>query len=340
MTPAMPQDGARHDLGDFPLESGQVLPGAWLVYKTFGQLNAARNNLVVYPTSFGTVHGDLDWLVGPGRGLDTDRWFVVMVNLFGGGLSSSPSLMGGFETDFPRVSMRDNVAAQQRLIRERFDPRRVALAVGFSMGAQAAYHWACDAPDLVARAAVICGSARTSIHNYVFLEGVRAALTGDPAWTGRRFAAPPQAGLRRMGRVYAGWGLAPGFYRRRLFLDLGFADVEDFIVNDWEARFLRKDGNDLLSMIDTWQSADISRAPVFGGDLPAALAAIRARVLLMPSTSDQYFPVADSELELGWLADGMLRPIETDWGHRVNNPRQNPRDARFVEAQLRAFLAE
>src|SRR5690606_4624829 len=130
---------------------------------------------------------------------------------------------------------------------------------------------------MVERIAAICGSARTSRHNFVFLEGVKAALTADPAWRDGVFAAQPTTGLRAMGRVYAGWGLSQAFYRDETYLQLGYPTLEDFLVRDWEARFARRDGNDLVSMIETWQRADISGNALFGGDLGRALGAISAR---------------------------------------------------------------
>jgi homoserine acetyltransferase len=94
-----------------------------------------------------------------------------------------------------------------------FGIERVKLVYGFSMGAQQAFHWGALFPDRVERIAPICGSAKTSPHNFVFLEGVKAALTADPAWQDGWFATPPTRGFQAMGRVYAGWGLSQAFYR-------------------------------------------------------------------------------------------------------------------------------
>ncbi len=328
-------------LGDLPLQNGGVLKGAQLAYKVFGAASPGRP-VIVYPTSFGTTHRDLEWLIGPGRALDPERYLIVMINLFGNGLSSSPSnaAEGQRGGAFPPLTMYDNVAAQHRLIADLLGIGRVALVVGFSMGAQAAFHWAARYPDFVQRIAPICGSARTSHHNVVFLEGVKAALTGDRACEDGAFTARPGQGLRNMARVYAGWGLSQAFYREEIYLRLGFTSLEDFIVRDWEARFRHHDGNDLLAMIQTWQSADIGSGTPFDGDLLRALAAISAQALVMPSETDLYFPVEDSRREVAAMKAARLLPIPTIWGHRVNNPAQNPDDAAFIDRALREFLAE
>jgi homoserine O-acetyltransferase len=325
-------------IGDLQLENGGVLRDARLAYKIFGALDSGRP-VIVYPTSFGTQHSDLEWLVGTGKALDPARQPVVMINLFGSGLSSSPSNYSEGAGSFPAVTMHDNVRAQHKLLTEILGVRRVALVVGFSMGAQATYHWGALFPEMVERIAPICGSARTSRHNFVFLEGVKAALTADPAWNGGCFTAPPTQGFRAMGRVYAGWGLSQAFYRDETYLKIGYASLEDFLVRDWESRFSRRDGNDLIAMIRTWQHADISAAPLFGGDLNKALKAISARALVMPSETDLYFPVDDSRLEVAVMPAATLLPIPTKWGHRVNAPSQNPDDAAFIDAALRDFLS-
>jgi homoserine O-acetyltransferase len=324
----------------FRLASGATLPEAKLVYAIEGQLNAARDNAIVYPTSFGTRHNDIAWLVGPGRPFDTDRYCVIVPNMLGNGLSTSPShLDASARGGFPRLSVADSVDLQYALVHDELRIERVALVAGFSMGGMQAYHWAARHPDAVARAAMICASARTSIHNRVFIEGLRAALTLDPAWNGRYFVGgAAQAGIAAMARVYAGWGMSAEFYRRELYLRAGYRDVEDFIVNDWGAFLARTHPDDHIAMLDAWQHADISHDPRYVGELDRALAAIRARCLVMPSTTDMYFSAAEIVNEAKQIHDARIHPIETVWGHRVNHPRQNPEDARVVEMHLRRLL--
>ena len=156
---------------------------------------------------------------------------------------------------YPHFTMADNVRVQQRLLQEVFGIERVCLVYGFSMGAQQAFHWGALFPDRVERIAPICGSAKTSPHNFVFLEGVKAALTADPAWQDGWFETPPTRGFQAMGRVYAGWGLSQAFYREETWRKIGFASLEDFLVGGWEAGFRRRHANDLLAMLCGHDSA-------------------------------------------------------------------------------------
>jgi homoserine O-acetyltransferase len=330
----------KFDLGDVVLQRGSVLRNARLTYKTFGKLNSERTNIIVYPTSFGAQHPDIEWLIGPGKALDPGKYFIVIPNMFGNGLSSSPSDCGDAEARrrFPRITMYDNVVLQHRLLKERFDAQKIALVAGFSMGGQQTFHWGALFPDMVERIAPITSSAKTAQHNLVFLEGVKAALTLDPAWQDGAFVGTPVRGIRAMARVYAGWGLSQAFYREGVHIKIGFSSLEDFLVRDWEAGFLRRDADNLLAMLWTWQNADISDNPAYRGDLAAALGAIKARALVMPSETDLYFPVEDSRRNMALMPNAELLPIPTIWGHRVNNPIQNPVDAQFVDTALKRLL--
>ena len=172
------------------------------------------------------------------------------------------------------------------------------MVVGFSMGAQQSYQWAVGYPQMVQRCVPICGSARTSPHNYVFLEGVTAALRADAAWQDGAYDHPPTRGLRAMGRVWAGWGVSGVLYREHLYLQAGYTSLEDYIVRSWEDSFLQGDANNLLAMAWTWQHADIGATPGFDGHFKRALASITARTLVMPCATDLYFPPEDSAYEV------------------------------------------
>lgn len=262
--------------------------------------------------------------------------------MFGNGLSTSPS---NFEpsTDSPncpKFTHVDNVAAQRRLLHERFGIARLALAYGWSMGGQQALHWGALYPDEVARVAAVCTAAKTSVHNRVFLAGLRAAITADPAWDGDRFTAKPERGLRAFARVYAGWALSQAFYRERVHLALGYSSLEDYLVRDWEASFLKRDAANLLSMLDTWLQSDISDNDRYRGDLTAALGAIRAHTLIMPGSHDLYFTPEDGLAEARSISHAEYRPIPSVWGHRAGNPSRNPVDEAFIKRAVDELLAK
>src|SRR5690348_6794629 len=184
------------ELGDVVLQSAVTLRSAKLAYKTYGTLNDAKDNVIVYPTWYSGQHYENEWLIGAGKALDPENYFIIIPNMFGNGLSSSPSNTAPpyDRARFPGVTLYDNVRQQHRLVTEKFGIEKIALVVGWSMGAQQSYQWGALYPDMVARIAPFCGSARTARHNFVFLEGVKAALTADDAWRGGWYDTPPTKG--------------------------------------------------------------------------------------------------------------------------------------------------
>jgi homoserine O-acetyltransferase/O-succinyltransferase len=332
-----PQNTGEFRLGDFQVQSGEVIPDARLVWKTHGTLSPARDNVVLYPCSYGAKHDDMAWLIGPDGILDPTRWFIVIPNMFSNGVSSG----AGNTPDYPKVvTSWDNVQAQRRLLMEQFGIDKLHAAYGFSMGGQQAYQWAAAFPDAVERAIVVCSSARTAVHNKVFLSGLLRTFEAAAEHIGNgRFSSEPRATLAAIGHIYAGWAMSQDFYRENLHLTaLGALDLETYLKNDWEASFQRRLAADCYAQLFGWYNGDISLNPIYDGDFVRALRSIKARVLLMPGETDLYFRVADNALEMAHLADAELLPIPSVWGHRAGNPSSNPPDAAFLKNAVRRWL--
>jgi homoserine O-acetyltransferase len=328
-----------YSLGDVVLQSGSTLWQARLAYKTYGSLNAARDNAVLIPTFYAGHHSDVEAMFTPGRAIDPARHFIVVVNMLGNGLSSSPSNSPPpiDRAAFPRVTIYDNVLAQHRLITRHLALSRIRLVAGFSMGAQQAFHWGALFPEMVGAIAAICGTAKTSPHNFVFLEGLKAALTADAAFRDGWYDTPPVKGLIAFARVYAGWVYSQDFYRGREYTKMGLSSIDD-VLRFSEQRYRSRDANDLLAMLWTWQNADISANDRFKVDLTAALNAITPRAIVMPSETDLYFRVRDNELEVRHMPNAQLRPIPSIWGHAAGRG-ANPADNQFIDAALRELLS-
>jgi len=335
-------DSARSlTLKNFELQCGVTLPTATLVYQTYGELAADRANVILYPTSYGAQHTDIDWLIGRDRILDPTRYFIIVPNQFGNGLSTSPSNdhRCGLAEDGFWFTHYDNLRAQDHLLREVFGVERLALIYGWSMGAQQAYYWATHHRDRVQRVAAICGTAKTTDHNKIFLWSLRSALTADPAWNGRRFAAVPDRGYQAYARIYASWAASPAYYREQPYRQFGYNSLEDYLLRGWEANYRKRDPHDLLAMIDTWLRCDVGNTPQFQGDYAQALQSIQAQTIVMPATTDLYFTPEDCAAEADRIPNATYRPIPSIWGHRAGNPYQNPADEVFIRQVIAALLA-
>ena len=331
-----------YDLGDVRLQGGATLRDCKLAYKTFGKLNADKSNAIVYPTWYSGQHYDNEWLVGKGMALDPDKYFIIIPNMFGNGLSTSPSNTPPPYNGprFPKVTMHDNVRAQHRLVTEKFGIKKIKLVLGWSMGAGQTFEWGALYPDMMEFLVPFCGSAKCSRHNFVFLEGVKAALTADAAWNEGWYEKQPNKGLRAAARVYAGWGFSQAFYRARLDIEsLGYSSLEDFLIAFWEGFFMPKDANNLLTMLWTWQNSDISANEIYNSDFKKALGAIKAKTYVMPGQTDLYFPPEDSENEVANMPNAKLIPIPSIWGHFAGGPGTNPADVKFLDQKLKELLA-
>ena len=330
------------EAGHVLLQSGVVLPSVKIAFRAYGQLNVARDNAIVFPTHYSGTHDSNSWAVGPGMALDPEKYFIIVPNMLGNGLSSSPNNTPAPHDGprFPLVTVRDNVLLQHRLVSELFGVHTLALVTGHSMGAQQAFQWATLFPDIVQRVAPFCGSARTSRHNWLFLEGCKSALLADATFADGDYIVQPVAGIRAFARVYAGWAWSQTFFRQRLDRErLGLPSMEAFLTEVWEPSFLAHDANNLLAMLATWQAADISADPRFDGDIEKALAAITASAIIMPCRTDLYFPPEDSEIEVEHMPRAELRVIPSVWGHMAGGG-INPEDVQFINAALEELLAQ
>lgn len=309
-----------------------------IAYRTYGSPDQPA---VMMPTCYlGTLDDTLPFLWTPGadgKAPVLSSYFVITCGLLGGGESSSPSnahpsLRGAA---FPETTYEDNTRRQHALCRA-LGVEKLAAYIGFSMGGQQAYHMATLYPRFVERAVVIASSARTSWHNWCFLEGPRTALVSSADWHGGHYGAQPVVeGTRAFSRVYATWALSPPWFRARTWETRGYATLHEYLAAYWDGG---QDAHDLLCMLRTWQRGDISLHGPRGGDLPAALASIEARVLVMPVRTDCYFVLEDSEEEVKHLRHGELRVIESVWGHLAGGGAGTEEDNQFIIKEVSRWL--
>ena len=315
-------DYEQFNLGDVTLLSGVILPSAKMAYKTYGRLNASGDNVILLPTFYTGTHKRNEGFFGSGRAIDPNKHFIVSVNMFGNGLSSSPSNTSAPYDGprFPLITLWDNISSQHKLLTEHLKVKRVALVTGWSMAGCQAYQWAAQFPDIVNAILPFCSSAKTSPHNFVFLEGVKAALCADQNWKEGNYASPPIKGLKAFARIYAGWAFSQTFYREKLYKKLGFNTIEELLLN-WENDHIENwDANNLLAKLATWQVNDISVGPHYKNDIKKALQSIRAQTILMPCNQDLYFRPEDNFFEAQHIPNVEIRPYDSPWGHCVANP--------------------
>jgi homoserine O-acetyltransferase len=326
---------------NFRTESGVVLPEARLVYGTYGQLNAAGDNVVLLPSHYMARLTGYGWLIGPGKALDPTKLFLVSTELFGNGRSSSPSntaepLHG---PRFPITTVRDNVNIVYQMLTTKLGVKHLRAVIGFSMGAQQAFQWAVSHPDFMDRIVATAGTAKTYGHGIVRLEGQIAALTADENFKGGEYTSPPTKGLEAFAVVWTGWLYSQEWWRRELWkTNTPAGTTLTDVIEQRRKRFIPgADANDLILQMRTWQKHDVGTTPPFNGDIEAALRSIKVPVLYMPSETDLYFPVGDARFEAAHIPKVILLPIPSLWGHPAGAA-ASPADAKFLNDNISAFL--
>jgi len=306
-----------YEIGDFVLESGAKIRNLSLAYATFGELAADKSNAVLFPTWYSGTSKILEQAyVGPGRALDPAKYFIILVNQIGNGLSSSPSNTPApfGAARFPQPSIGDDVKAQHRLITEKFGVDRLALVLGGSMGAQQSWEWAARFPDSVARIAPIAGTAQATPHNRLLVETFIEAIVSDPAFAEGWFAEDAvHRGLRRHARLFAASGFTPALFNHAGWKDFGFTTTDDFVTGFVENHFLPQDPNNLLTLLRKWRDGDVAR--LANGDLPAALGRIKALTQVIAIEEDAFFPLKDLAAEQALVPGASLRRVSSPWGH-------------------------
>ncbi|WP_240675591.1 homoserine O-acetyltransferase MetX [Cellulomonas endophytica] len=352
------------DLGPFLLEGGGRLPVVRLAYETWGTLNEARDNAVLVLHALtgdshvtgpaGEGHPTPGWwssMVGPGAPIDTERYFVVAPNALGGcqgstGPASTAPDGRPWGGRFPRLTVRDQVAAELRLA-DLVGVDAWSLVVGASMGGLRVLEWAASAPERVRAIAAIATAAQTSGDQIASFHTQLAAIRLDP-----RFRDGDYYGAADGDGPHAGLGVARQIahqtYRSAKELDERFGRipqgaedplvdgryaVQSYLDHHGDKLARRFDANTYVRFTETMLTHDLGRDR---GGVEAALAAITARALVVAVDTDRLFPPAQSErIAAGIRGAGPVRTVVSDFGH----------DGFLIEedqvgALLRGFLLE
>jgi len=321
------EDGTRSMALEDPviLESGVTLPQVTVAYRTWGRLNAARDNAVLVCHALtGSADADGWWsgLFGADRALDPTRDFIVCSNVLGscygstGPTSLSPLTGARYGSSFPAVTVRDLVQVQAKLL-DTLGIQELALVVGGSLGGMQALEWAALYPKRVRALAALSVGARQSPWCIGLSEAQRHAIYADARWRGGDYdpADPPLAGLAaaRMAALcsYRHWDEFAMRFGRETAPDGGF-QVEGYLRCQGEKFVQRFDASSYVALTRTLDSHDLGRGR---GGVEAAVAAIDIPALIVGSQSDVlYTPDEQRELALH-LPQAELAWLDSDHGH-------------------------
>lgn len=317
-------------IDNFVFESGESVEQLRVGYVVFGELNAARDNLLlVLPGTGNTRHSGLGH-VGPGRAYDTDRYCVVCSDAIGGGTSSQPA--DGARGNFPQYTIRDMVRAQHALVRNGFGlgDQPIAVLAGASMGAFQALEWIVNFPGSVQSAVLLVPDWRSG--NIINLASARMLdmITLDPEWNNGLYQHQPLAGLRAAGKHYFPWTVSDSYLES---IPRAQAEAEAAGGGEW---FSKWDAWSLLRRYQTSTAHDVA-AP-FGGDLLRALARVDARVLVMPCAQDRLLGLQGASEIAAGIRGAHYRVINSPKGHLAWRAVPGSPQTEFVTSEVRRFL--
>nr|WP_218885726.1 homoserine O-acetyltransferase [Kineococcus aurantiacus] len=337
------------DVGDLPLQLGGVLPQVRLAYETWGELDADGSNAVLVEHALtgdshvsgeaGPGHPTAGWwsaLVGPGKALDTRRWFVVAANVVGGCQGSTgpssprPGTTRPWGSAFPRITVADQVAAEARLA-DALGIARFAAVIGGSMGGMRALEWAAAHPGRVGASLVLASAAASTADQIGGQSAQITAIVSDPGWRGGDYhSAPdgqgPHVGLglarrlahlsyRTAAELQARFGREAQFGEDPLSPEgAGRYAVQSYLDHHADKLVRRFDAGSYVALTDAMNTWDVGLGR---GGTEAALAAVTTPLVVVAVDSDRLYPVADSQriVDAAPAVVGGLRVVTSSSGH-------------------------
>jgi len=265
------------NLGDFKLMSGETIRDCRVGYRTFGSLNADKSNVILITTWFGGTSEMIGASLAPGGLPDASKYFLVVIDAIGNGVSTSPSnspLQPRMK--FPQFTVRDMVNSQHRLLTEFLHLSHLKAVMGVSMGGMQTFQWIVSYPDFMDKAVPIVGSPRLAPYDLLLWHAENDVIMRDPAWRGGEYSENPA--LLQMAEFDALVETTPQYYNQKTSRD----EVATLLAK--HAAEPAMDANNHIRTGEAVMRLDVSDD--FGGSLDKAAAAVRAKVLVVVSRQD------------------------------------------------------
>ena len=327
-----------YKIGDLKLESGETIRDFSISYVTHGTLNAKKTNAILMVTAISGNHHRLDFLIGPGKALDTDKYFIVCTDAIGNGLTTSPSNSTAQpHMKFPRFLIRDMVTSQYKLMTEHLGIQHVAAVIGPSMGGMQTLQWGVSYPDFMDSLVALVPLARTPAWTVTVLEATRKALMLDPAWKGGDYTEPPEQGIRLWRDILNFLAARTPEVSRDQFPNQ--LDILPWMKEQETGLIKAFDANDWIYQTWAYDRHDIGTTPGMNGDLVKALRAMKAKTLIMVGTKDLLNPEWEPREAARYIRDVRVATISPGavTGH-ASAGGASPADVDFLNGEIGAFL--
>ena len=311
-------------IGNFQLENGQQIMDCKIGFRTFGKLNAKRSNAVIYPTGGGGTTLMMESFFGMGMDVDTTRFYLILIDALGNGVSSSPSnSISQPKTMFPQFSIKDMVNTQYKMLVEKLNIHHVAAVVGGSMGGMQALQWAVSYPDFMDKVVSIEGTPKFSTYDLLWTNAYIESVKNDTSYHGGNYRVNPVLPMAAQ--------ITQLVLTTPAFLNNG---VQSDSFSTWIASTKRNpfnvDCNNMLWQIKACISQDIFSVTRDSMENTAKM--IKAKMLIVANKQDHMINQTAS-IKFAGMANAELVVLDNELGHLIFNE-QIP-----VEA-TRKFLAQ
>lgn len=323
--------------GDLKLESGESIKEFAISYVTHGKLNEKKSNAILMTSSIAGNHHRIDFLIGPGKALDTNKYFIIATDAIGNGLSTSPSnSKTQHGIDFPHFTIRDMIESQYRLVKGKFGITRLLAVSGASMGGMQTLQWSVSHPDMMLALIALTPMAKTPAWSVAVNEATRKALMADAAYENGNYTQQPEKGWRAWVDV-----LLTLATRTPAGLKAEFPKALDVInwIKGVEDNWLKGgfDANNWIWQTWAYDRHDVGTTPGFDGDTAKALASIKAKAILMNAPGDLYNPTAEAAEDAKHISGAEYVEIPSLQGHFAASPAK-PADVEFMNKKITEFL--
>jgi homoserine O-acetyltransferase/O-succinyltransferase len=324
--------------GDLKLESGEAIRDFSISYVTHGTLNAQKSNAILMVTAISGNHHRLDMMIGPGKALDTDKYFIVCTDAIANGLTTSPSnSKQQARMAFPKFVIRDMVESQYRLLKEKLGIDHLVAVIGPSMGGMQTLQWSVSHPDMMDALVAIVPLTKTPAWTIAVLAASRKAIMADAAWKDGNYEAPPEQGIRVWRDIVMLLAArTPDMYAAQFKNGI---DVLPWMEQQETAALKAFDADDWIYQTWAYEKHDVGTTPGFDGDTAKALASIKAKTLILTGTKDLLNPEFEP-IEMGKnIPDVTMKTISPG---SVNGHASAggflPADVEYLNREVGAFL--
>jgi homoserine O-acetyltransferase/O-succinyltransferase len=327
------------NLGDFKFENGDVVKDFKVSYVTHGKLNKDKSNAILVMQAFLGDHHMHDFLIGPGKALDTNKYFIVATDFLGNSglthdLTTGPT-NSGLKMEFPRYTILDSVNVEYKLLKEQMGISRVLCVLGPSIGAMKSYQFAVSYPNFIASAIPIMGSPVTSPRMRWVLNNTMDIMAMDSGWQGGNYEVNPTGGLIAGLTAWVPYVFTEKFYAENVRT---VQQQRDF-RKDWHGIFTGNDARDVHYQLRMWSAFNIGDSKGFGGNAQAALKSIKVPILLLTVKDDLMISQSEIAFAKSSIPNASQVEMSTAFGHGAccgSDPEVN----KTMNREIAAFLAK